>query len=660
MRYGKKIGKISVICLGIFVLFHVVMYVYCLITPKMEINKAQSYYLYDNKAMLVFDTNDEWVRLDEISDYLIEATINTEDKNFYHHIGFDYLRIAKALVTNIASGSMSEGASTITQQYARNLFLNFDKKWSRKIEEAVLAFELETHYSKDEILEGYLNTINYGGVMGIANASRFYFGKKASELSLAEAAMLAGIPQSPANNSPLVNEKKAKERQELILSLMAKNGVISEEEMERAKNSVLTYVKDDGGEQLEFVSYFRDAVLEELDSLETVPKSLIETGGLKVYTTLDVEAQQALEDAVSNNMTEETDIQVAGMMMNPNDGGVMAMIGGTDYKLSQFNRAVDAKRQVGSTMKPFLYYSALESGFTTASAFTSARTTFKLSNDKTYTPSNYNDTYANKPISMGAAISYSDNVYAVKTHLFLGEDMLVDIAKRVGITSELQPIPALALGACEISMMDMVTGYSAFANLGYRVSPHFITKIEDSKGNVLYEFKEEKELVLNASNVFILNDMLTYTYDSAFVDYNTPTVLSLLPKMTNKYGIKTGTTDTDLWIMGFNRNAVLGIWNGYDDNREIKDEDKKYHKNIWVDTMETYLKGKDNSWYDIPDNVVGALVNPITGQIAQEGEKSKIFYFVKGTEPNVSYVSKDLDAVFNEENGTGEDVSVSG
>lgn len=652
MKILKRFFKISEVLLGVFVLAHAALYVYCLITPKMDINKSQSYYLYDNESKLVFDDGDEWVSLNNISPYLIEATINTEDQYFYYHVGFDYLRIAKAMVNNIVNGSMSEGASTITQQYARNLFLNFDKNWSRKIDEAVLAFELETHYTKDEILEGYLNTINYGGVMGIQNASKYYFNKKASDLTLAESAMLAGIPQSPTNNSPLTNPEKAKSRQELILTMMMKNGIITEEEMNDAIKTKLTYATTVDNNELTAVAYFRDAVIEELNSIETIPKSLIETGGLYIYTTLDVDAQKALEDAVNNNMDSSKELQVAGMMMDPNNGGVMALIGGVNYNASQFNRAISAKRQVGSTMKPFLYYAALESGFTVSSAFTSEKTTFSFSNNKTYTPNNYNDTYANMPISMGAAVSYSDNIYAVKTHLFLGENMLVDMAKKVGITSELQPIPSLALGSEEISMIDMVTGYSAFANLGSRVTPHFIEKVLDSKGNVLYEFKDTKEQVLNSSNVFILNDMLTYTYDTLFVDYNTPTVLSLLPKMTHKYGIKTGTTDTDYWIMGFNQDAVLGIWNGYDDNRKVSSEDNGYHKNIWVETMETYFKDKDPGWYDIPDNVVGVFVNPITGQLAEEGEgnKSKIFYFIKGTEPNVSYVSNDLDEAFKEEN----------
>ena len=206
MKILKKIGKISIILLGIFLFGNVCLYFYCLITPKIQISKNQSYYLYDNKNNEIFN-NYSWVSLEEISPYLIDATLSTEDKHFYNHIGFDYLRIAKAIFKNIASGSLSEGASTITQQYAKNLYLTYDKTWKRKIEEAILAFELETHYTKDEILEGYLNTINYGGVFGIENASQYYFNKSAKDLNLAEASMLAGIPQSPSNYSPLYNEK---------------------------------------------------------------------------------------------------------------------------------------------------------------------------------------------------------------------------------------------------------------------------------------------------------------------------------------------------------------------------------------------------------------------------------------------------------------------
>ena len=649
MKVLKKMGFLLLIGIGFFLIFHLGLYIYCKITPKMDINKAQSYYLYDNKSNLIFDDNDEWISLDKISDNLINATIYTEDKYFYKHIGFDYLRIGKAIINNIATKSKSEGASTITQQYARNLFLNFDKTWKRKIDEAVLAFELETHYSKDEILEGYLNTINYGGVFGIENASKYYFNKSSSDLSLAEASMLAGIPQSPNNNSPFKNEENAKKRQYVVLLCMRNNGIISKEEMDRAYNEELVYNKGEKKDEIRSLLYFRDAVLSELKTISQIPDSLIETGGLRIFTTLDIEAQRDLEESFNKNLID-TELEASGIMINPDNGDILALIGGKDYNVSQFNRAINSKRQVGSTMKPFLYYAALESGFTSSSTFTSEPTTFTFSSNKTYSPKNFNDTYANGPITMGAAISYSDNIYAVKTHLFLGEETLINMANRVGISSTMEAVPSLALGTEEISLIDMVSAYSTFANGGYRVGRHFINRIEDSKGNILYEYKEDKVLNLNPSLVFILNEMLTYTYDKDFIDYNYPTLISLLPEITNRYSIKTGTTDTDMWIIGYNKNAVLGIWTGYDDNRNLEKGSSIYHKNIWINTMEKYLKDKDNSWYEIPENVVGVLVNPINGVVADsDSSKSKLFYYLKGTEPTYNS-NKDFETVFKQEN----------
>ena len=631
-----------------FLSFNIILYSYCYITPKISIHKTQSYYLYDNQKKLIFNDNDEWVDLDNISPYLIQATLSTEDKYFYRHLGFDYFRIIKAAIKNLQSRSLREGASTITQQYARNLFLNYDKTWSRKIDEAILAAELETHYSKKEILEGYLNTINYGGVYGIENASWYYFGHSSKTLSLAESSMLAGIPQSPSNYSPIINENKAKKRQKIVLLSMYNRKIIQKEEMDNAINYSLEYIGKTNQSNLENVLYFRDAVIDELESIN-IPNSTLQSGGLKIYTTLDVKAQESLEKAIRDNMDDSTELQVAGMMSNPNDGSIIALIGGKDYSKSQFNRAINAKRQVGSTMKPILYYSALENGFTSASCFTSEKTTFNFSNGKNYTPSNYNESYANSSITMGAAISYSDNVYAVKTHLFLGENTLVNMSHRLGIESKLFPNPSLALGTGEMKMIELIEAYSTFANMGNQVKQHFIEKIEDSSGNIIYQFSHYNEKILNKSLTFILNEMLTYTYDKSFVNYNYPTVISLLPKISNKYAIKTGTTDTDVWIVGYNKNAVLSIWNGYDNNKKIDTGEHNYHKNIWIDTMENYLKDKNNSWYDIPDDVVGTLVNPITGELAKEGDKNtKIFYFLKGTEP--SYGTKDFETVFKEEN----------
>ena len=652
MKILKKIGKFFVIFVLLFCFCFLGLYVYCLITPKIEITRNQSYYLYDNEGNLLFN-NYSWVELENISDNLIEATLSTEDKHFYYHVGFDFIRIGRAIINNITSGSLSEGASTITQQYARNLYLNYEKTWKRKIEEALLAFELETHYTKDEILEGYLNTINYGGVFGIENASQYYFNKSASDLTLAEASMLAGIPQSPSNYSPLYNLELAKKRQKTVLTLMYNNGTISEDEMNDVLNTELSYVGNKNTDVTSGKLYFKDAVLNELGTISSIPESILTTGGIKIYTTMDNNAQSNLENSI--NGKNLGDLQIASILMDPNNGEVLALVGGTDYNTSQFNRAISAKRQVGSTMKPFLYYAALESGFTSASSFISEKTTFSFSTNSKYTPKNYNDKYADGPLSMGAAIAYSDNIYAVKTHLFLGEENLVSIANRVGISNTLSAVPSLALGTEEISLIEMVTGYAAFANMGYKFNSHLIKKIEDSSGNILYEYKEEKVNILNESLVYILNEMLTYTYDTNFIDYNYPTMISLLPKITNKYSIKSGTTNTDMWIMGYNKDAVLGVWTGYDDNEEFKAGDSSIHKDVWIETMENYFKEKDTSWYAIPNNIVGVLVNPITGNLAtQEDKVTKLFYFLKGTEPHVDN-EYDLDSVFKEENEINED-----
>lgn len=647
MKVLKKCLKIFIILIGLFIVGNICVYTYAKLSPKIEIKNANSFMLFDSDNEVFFQGSGsrEWISLDDISPYLIEATINTEDKNFYKHIGFDYLRIIKAMAVNITSGTTSQGASTITQQYAKNLFLVFDKTWKRKWDEMWYTIEIESHYSKDEILEGYLNTINYGGKYGIETASKYYFGKSAKDLTLAEAAMLTGIPKSPSNYSPFVNLEKATQRQQMILKNMYDDGVISEAEYNKALDEELKFIGEEEENELESVMYYQDAVIEELKSLKEIPESFLETGGLKVYTSLDMEAQKELEETVKNTMPD-SDLETASVMVNPNNGRVIALVGGKDYSKSEFNRAVNAKRQVGSTMKAFLYYAALENGFTASTTFTSEETTFTFNNDQTYSPQNYNGTYGNKPISMATAIAYSENIYAVKTHMFLGEDTLVDMAKRLGITSKLDEVPSLALGTSEIGMLEMAGAYSAFANEGYKVTPHFITKVVDKEGNVLYEADEEKDLILNSSLTFILNNLLTATYDANFIDYNYPTAVNLASRMTHKYSLKSGTTNTDNWYIGYNKDIVTAVWCGYDDSRDLKSSEYKYAQNIWLNTMENYMKDKDEAWYSQPENVVGVLVNPITGKPAADSDEKKIIeYYVKGTEPSAD------DPVFDEISG---------
>ena len=629
MKFLKK----SLRLIGIFLLLLCIGYggifAYAKLSSKLSINSANQIYLYDNEDQLYIGTNDEWIGIDEMSDYIIEATIATEDKNFYKHQGFDILRIGKALLINITHGKTLQGASTITQQYAKNLFLDFDKTWYRKIEEALLTVRLEAHYSKDEILEGYLNTINYGGIFGIENASKYYFNKSAKDLTLAEASILAGIPKSPSNYSPIANPENAKKRQNIILQAMVNNKYITAEEKNEAYETELVYYGKKENENVPTLMYYQDAVMRELKEIKTIPSSFLETGGLKIYTNLDMDAQIDLDQSISKNLESKEDLQVASVMMDPNTGEILALAGGRDYNKSQFNRVTNSKRQVGSTMKPFLYYTALENGFTASTTFTSEKTTFTFSENKTYTPQNYAETYGNKPISMAAAIAYSDNIYAVKTHLFLGEDNLVEFASRIGISSNLNPIPSLALGTEEINILEMMKAYATFANEGYKIEPHFIKKVEDMNGNVLYEYKEKKENILNKSTVYILNELLANSASKEFIDYNYPTCIGIAPKMTKTYAIKTGTTNTDHLIFGYNKDVILGMWVGYDDNAETEVSDGNLMKNAWIDTMESYLKEKENNWYQTPSNVVGVLVDPISGKpVSTDSAHKKIFYYM--------------------------------
>ena len=616
------------------------IFAYVKLAPKPEISRANSLVMYDNNEQVFFQGNEskEWISLNDMSKHLVNATIYTEDKNFYKHFGFDFLRILKASYINIMSGTTKQGASTITQQYAKNLFLDFDKTWKRKWDELWYTLKIEANYSKNDILEGYLNTINYGhGKYGIENACKFYFNKSAKDLTLAEATILTGIPKSPANYSPLNNFDLAKKRQLLILELMVKNGIISNEEKDLAYNEELIFSGKDDILELNTLMYYQDAVIKELKTINYIPLSYNDNKGLKIYTNLDLLTQKNLEETIRNTIPSEAEVETAAVMMNPETGGIVALVGGRDYNVSSFNRATDSMRQVGSTMKPYLYYAALENGFTSSSAFTSEATTFTFSDQSKYSPRNYNNTYGNKPISMGTAIAYSENIYAVKTHLFLGNEALINVARRVGITAKLESIPSLPLGTNEINIIEMAAGYSAFANLGYKVTPHLIEKVVDSEGNILYKADNNKELVLNSSLVYILNNLLTATYDPDYIDYNYPTAISLASKLKHTYSLKSGTTNGDNWNIGYNKNIVSAVWVGYDDNRSLNTSEYKYAQNIWYESVENYEAGKEDNWYEKPSNVSSVLVNPISGKPADEtSEKKKIMYFIKGTEPSVT------------------------
>ena len=644
MRLIKKtIRLFCLLCIiGLFVVLG--LYLYAYYSPKLDIKNANQFYIYDDNEELVYQGsgNNEWVSLDDISPNLINAVLSTEDKNFYKHHGFDYLRIIKAMYTNLKSGSIVQGASTISQQYIKNMYLDFDKTWERKIEEAFLTLRLEIHYSKDEILEGYLNTINFGqGNYGIENASQFYFNKSAKDLTLEESIILAGIPKAPNKYNPVTDYDASISRAKVISEVMLNNGSIDIDTYDALFISDIEIYGKDSENDLNMLMYYQDAVYKELDSIDSIPDSLIESGGIKIYTSLNMQAQTVMEKSIKDNMNKE-DMQVASIIINPNTGGVMALSGGIDYSKSQFNRAISSKRQVGSTMKPFLYYAALENGMVSSSTFLSEPTTFMFSNNQSYSPANYNDKYGNKNITMAAALAYSDNIYAVKTHLFLGEETLVNTAKRMGIQGDLEPVPSLALGTSELSMLDFARGYTTLASGGYKRDITFIERVEDMNGNILYKKDIKDDLVLNESYTYILNELMTSTYNSAFIDYNNPTIISLASKISSKYAMKTGSTGTDCWMVGYDSNVLMLTWTGYDNNKEMEVKDGIISKNIWVDTIENLDIEKE--WYEIPNNVVGVPLDSITGKEATDNKKTTIFYYVNGSE----YNNQDTEFVFKE------------
>ncbi len=633
MKWIKILLKIFFIFLLLFILFNLTGEIYAKITPKINIKSANSYYLYDKdgKPIIEGSSINKWIDIDNINPLVIKATISIEDKNFFKHNGFDYFRILKAMMLNIKNKDIVQGASTITQQYAKNLFLDFGKSWERKWKEMWLTFRLEGRYTKDEILEGYLNTINYGdATYGIGNASKYYFNKDINDLSLAEISILVGIPNSPANFSPIANYDLAKERQKLVLEKMVENNYITEEEKEKAYREELNIYGKKDNIKMSSILYYNDAVMEELYEIDSIPKSYFETGGLKIYTTLDTYAQESLEKGIDEDITN-TGIQVAKIMMKSDDGSIIALLGGKNYQESQYNRVTKSKRQPGSTIKPFLYYTALENGFTPVTKFLSEKVTFTFENKETYSPKNSGNIYANKEITMATAIAVSDNIYAVKTNLFLGENSFYKTLQSLGFTN-IKDTPSLALGTYEVAPVELAKAYSALSS-NKLVKPHLIDKVLDNNGKILYKFKDEDNYIFDNNYTFIISDLLTTTYDANFIDYAYPTCINMVSSMTNKYAVKSGSTDTDAWVAGYTPEIVLVSWQGFDNNDKIKNEVVSSNKESWITSMEYYYKNNETNWYKIPAGVKGVLINPITGeQVTSNNEKKRILYFINGTE----------------------------
>lgn len=639
IRFVRWVGRLFIVSLSMSMLAIAIIIIGLLYLrsqplPPSLIQETTTIYTADGQ---VLDTvhqgqNRTYVPIEQIPVYMLQATLSVEDQRFFEHYGIDFRRVLGAALVNLRERDYREGASTITQQLARNLYLNHDKTWSRKINEAIYSIQLEMHYSKTQILEKYLNQIYFGhSAYGIEAASMLFFGKHANELNIAESAMLAGIPKGPRYFSPWLNMENALSRQTLILRLMYENGYITEKERETALNEELIFLDRD--EQIQQSAqigpYFSDYIRQLVIHKYGIAEEVFEQGGLRIYTTLDSAVQQSAEEAMSRFLPTDRDLQGALVAIDPRTGYVKALVGGKNYEESQFNRAF-AERQPGSSIKPYLYYTALENGLTPLTLMKSEPTTFTYDEGRaTYTPRNFNDSYPNDYITMEKAIAKSDNIYAVKTLMYLGEETLVDTLQRLGMERPFKPLPSLALGAQNVSLFEMVRGYSAFANEGKLLKPLAILRIEDRHGKIILDEQLETKQILDPAYTFILNRMMRSVFEAGGTGHRVAATLN------RPVAGKTGSTDTDSWMIGYTPQLVAGVWVGYDKNQHINhNNDGRLAAQIWADFLEEALAEQMPALFAVPDGVTGAYVNPDNGLLATENcPVTRLLYFKKGTEP---------------------------
>ena len=631
-----KINKIIRISLYISItVFSSIMIGFIILANSLDytIPEIETVILYDkdNNEYLSYSNGKKksYVKLENINSYLIDAFISIEDKLYFDHTGLDFIRICKAAMVDIIYGEAKEGASTITQQYARNLFLTMDKTWKRKLSEMMIAINLESKYSKEEILEGYLNSIYFDhGIYGVEDAAIYYFGKNSQDLTLLESVSLAAIPKGPTIYSPLKNPDSNKKRRELILKEMYEDGSITEKEYNNALLEKLKFIGINKSKEETQAPFFQDYVLSELKNIPGLKDYAHK--GLKVETTLDLSLNNEITNFINNRI--DNDLETSIIVMDPSTGEILSIIGGTSYKKSSYNKAIYAKRQPASTVKPFLYLTALENGFTSSTTFTSEKTTFYIKKDS-YTPKNFNDSYPNSEISMAYAMSVSDNIYAVKTHLFLGMEKLKNTLESFGL-KDVPEIPSLALGTYEVTNLEWSSCYQILANEGKKIEPFVIKRITTMDGEVLYENKPTTITCAEKADVYILNELMTNIFDTNIV-YNTrPTGIQIASRLSNTFAAKSGSTDTDNWMIGYNKDLLVSIWTGYDDNRLITTRsDKLIAKYLFADIMEEYFSNKKTTWYQTPDDVISVKLNPITGFYGNFNEYTKDLYFRKSNIP---------------------------
>ena len=501
------------------------------------------------------ETGGSTVTIKELPRYLPQAFVSIEDRRFYSHFGIDPLGIARAMLRNISGGKLSEGGSTLTQQLAKNLFLTQERTASRKVQEAILALWLERKFSKDQILELYMNRVYFGsGAYGVEAAAQKYFGKSARAVSVAEAAVLGGLVQAPSRLAPNRNPEGAAERAALVISAMVRDGAIKDVEAKLALASPAKSRRQAGAGSM---NYAADWIVDVLDDfVGAIEQDII------VMTTIDPLIQRSAEQALVSELDAKgakQDVTQGAIVAMAPDGAIRALVGGRNYTESQFNRAVAAKRQPGSAFKPFVYLTALERGYTPDSPLMDAPI-----NIKGWKPENYSREYFGE-VTMQKALSASLNTPVVRLIQELGPRSVVRAAQRLGISSPLQPLPSLALGTSEVTPLELTAAYAAFANGGTAVIPHAIVGVKTTKGKVLYT-RANRDLgrAMTLEQAGQMNQMLRETLVSGTArKADVPGWLA---------AGKTGTTQDhrDAWFVGYTGHLVTGIWVGNDDGEEMK------------------------------------------------------------------------------------------
>jgi penicillin-binding protein 1A len=577
------------------------------------------------------------VPLEQIPQYLKDALVATEDRKFYKHSGVDIKGIARAIIKDIKAGKFVEGASTITQQLAKTLFLTPRKTIVRKLKEAILAFQLERRYTKDEILELYLNQVYFGsGAYGVASAARIFFGKPVQDLSLAESALIAGMPKSPSRYSPLVNKELALKRRNIVLAQMRDTGIITAENYEQSiKEEINTHSRQTSTRAAYFVQYVKNYLEDILGA------SILYKGGLSIYTTIDYELQQAAELAVAHglelldsrmkkNKVDGGDPQAALVALGVQSGDIMAMVGGRDFSDSMFNRANEALRQPGSAFKPLVYAYAIEQGFAQNQMLLDAPVVYKgASQGKDWRPQNFSETFLGE-ITLRQALAISQNIPAVRLIETLGPSSVARFAHRLGIASNLDPNLSLALGTSEVTLLDLTSVYAVFARGGQWIEPYGITEVTDHRGHVIWSARPQKRLVMTREGAAIITNML-----EAVIQEGTGRTARILR---GPLAGKTGTTNDyqDALFLGFSPAVAAGVWVGLDLGGTMGDKEtgSRAALPIWMDFMTAALADGPQRYFDLPDNTVKKRIHPITGELAADGSTSAVTaLFKKGTEP---------------------------